>query len=434
MLPPWQSIEVLSRRGGIAAGARTILRVPVGPLRLTWSAVHRASEEGTGFIDEQTRGPFRRWQHSHFLEPHGPERCILRDHVAYELPLGGLGLLAAGGYVARELDRLFTYRHAVLQGDMALLARLPEASPLRIAVTGASGMIGRALRPLLTSMGHEVVSVVRRRPREQEIFWKPSQGTVEAAAFEGVDAVIHLAGENIAGSRWSESVKQRIRQSRVRGTKLLAETLASLERPPRVLISASGINYFGDRGDELLPDDAPGGRGFLPEVVRGWEDGARAADAAGIRTVHLRFGPVFTPAGGFLDRLMLPFRLGLGGKIGAGQQWVSWVAIDDVVGGIYWALMNESLAGGINLAAPEPVRNEELTRTLARVLHRPAPFTVPPAALRLALGREMADELVLSSVRAVPRRLLDSGYRFRYPHLEPALRHLLGRENGSGVP
>lgn len=418
---------MVARRGGIAAGARTVLRVPVGPFRLTWSAVHRASEAGTGFIDEQTRGPFRQWQHSHFLEPHGPDRCILRDHVAYELPLGRLGLLLAGGYVARELDRMFTYRHAVLRGDMDLLARVPDPPRLRIAITGASGMIGRALRPLLTAMGHEVVAVVRRRPREQEIFWKPSQGTIETAAFEGVDAVIHLAGESIAGARWTESVKQRIRRSRVEGTRLLAEALAGLTRPPRVLITASGINYFGDRGDTPLSDDSPRGTGFLADVVQGWEEATSPAAQAGIRTVSLRFGLVLTPAGGLLPRLLLPFRAGLGGRLGEGQQWMSWIALDDILGAIYWVLMTPNIQGSLNTTAPHPVRNEELTRTLARVLHRPAALSVPPAALRFALGREAAEELVLSSMRVLPERLLAANYPFRFPQLEPALRHLLGR-------
>jgi uncharacterized protein (TIGR01777 family) len=251
---------------------------------------------------------------------------------------------------------------------------------------------------------------------------------VDWSRLEGIDAVIHLAGEPI-GVRWTPARKRRIRDSRVLGTRLLAETLARLPRPPRVLVSASGIGIYGNRGDVILTEaspstDAP--QDFLVEVAREWEAAADAATAAGIRVVATRFGMILSPAGGALQRMLTPFRLGVGGPLGSGRQWVSWAAIDDVVGAVHHALMTEGLAGPINVCTPEPVTSRVLAETLGRVLGRPAVLPAPAPALRLLFG-EMADTALLGSQRAVPTRLLESGYRFRYPMLEPALRFLLGR-------
>jgi uncharacterized protein len=301
---------------------------------------------------------------------------------------------------------------------------------MKVAVTGASGLIGGALAPELERAGHTVISL--RRGAQ----WDPVAGTIAAAALEGVEGVVHLAGETILG-RWTTAKRARIRDSRVRGTALLAGALARLSRPPRVLVCASGANYYGDRGDEVLTEDSDTGRGFLAEVCREWEAAANPARGAGIRVAHMRSGPVLSPQGGMLKVLLLPFRLGLGGPIGRGRSWWSWIAIDDVAAAYRFALETAELSGPVNLAAPQPVTNADFARTLGAVLRRPAVLPVPPVALRLAFGRQAADEVMLSSTRLAPARLAAAGFRFRYPHLEPALRHLLdpgGRPGGPPSP
>jgi uncharacterized protein len=297
--------------------------------------------------------------------------------------------------------------------------------PMNVLVTGASGFVGSALVPALTTGGHSVRRLVRRVPAgADEYRWDPSAGDVEPAALEGLDAVVHLAGETVAG-RWTDDKKERILRSRVNGTRTLSEALAGLEGRPRVLVTASAIGYYGDRGDEQLTEQSSSGDGFLAEVVREWEAASGPAEQAGIRVVRLRFGIVLSPAGGALKTMLTPFRLGVAGRLGSGRQWMSWISIDDVVGAIQHALVTDELAGVANTVAPNPVTNAEFTKTLGRVLGRPTLLPVPGAALRLALG-EFSQE-ALSSTRVVPRRLLESGYEFRHPDLEQALRHVLGR-------
>jgi uncharacterized protein (TIGR01777 family) len=297
-----------------------------------------------------------------------------------------------------------------------------------IAVTGASGLVGSALVPFLRGQGHRVLTISRRPRGPDQIGWDPDRGQLDPSALEGLDATVHLAGEPI-GVRWTAARKRRILESRVRGTRLLAETLARLARPPRVLVSASGVGIYGNRGDTIVTEDtlpSEAAPDFLVEVAREWEAATQPARAAGIRVVHLRLGMVLSPAGGALGRMLPLFRSGFGGPLGSGRQWVSWVAIDDVMGAVAHALMTGDLNGPVNVTAPEPVTNRVLAKTLGRVLGRPALLPAPAAALRLVFG-EMADAALLGSQRALPVRLLGSAYRFRFPSLEPALRSLLGR-------
>lgn len=301
---------------------------------------------------------------------------------------------------------------------------------MRIIVTGAGGLVGAALVPSLLGRGHEVTRLVRRTPQTdgagvREVAWHPERGEMDAAALEGHDAAVHLAGENIAEGRWTKEKKRRIRESRVRGTRLLAETLARLKQKPRVLISASAIGYYGDRGAEVLTEQSTAGAGFLAEVCREWEAAAEPARDASIRTVLLRFGLILSAEGGALAKMLLPFKLGVGGKVGSGRQYYSWIALNDVINIIHFALADESLSGPVNVVAPEPVTNAEFTKALGGVLGRPTFFPAPAFGLRLALG-EMADALLLASERVVPVRLESAGYGFKYPSLESALRHLLG--------
>lgn len=296
-------------------------------------------------------------------------------------------------------------------------------------MTGASGLIGRALRALLIAAGHRVLPVVRHPPSQDEIGWDPERSRIDATGFEGLNAVVHLAGESVA-QRWTADRMERIRRSRELGTSLLARTLAGVKRPPESLISASAIGIYGDRGDELLPEEAPtpgaSSQSFLARVGTTWEASAAPAASAGIRVVHLRTGIVLTPAGGALKPMLVPFRLGVGGQLGSGRQWMSWIAMDDLLGAYQHCLTGNGLSGPVNAVAPNPVINREFTRLLAEVLHRPALFPVPAVALRLLLGR-MADELLLYSQRVVPGQLDRSGFAFRYPDLKLALVHLLSR-------
>jgi uncharacterized protein len=304
-----------------------------------------------------------------------------------------------------------------------------------IAVSGASGLIGTALVKELIRQGHRVSRMVRRTAALGEVSWDPAAGRLEPGDLEGLDAVIHLAGENV-GVRWTVARKARIRESRVIGTKLISEALAQLRRRPAVLISASAIGIYGNRGEELLTEASPPGdrsQDFLASVGWEWEAAAEPARAAGIRVVHPRFGLVLSQEGGALKKMLLPFRLGLGGRIGDGTQWMSWISIDDAVGAILHTMSTDILQGPVNTTAPEPLTNRDFTHALGRVLERPTPFTVPAAALRLVLG-EMADSTLLTSARVLPSRLMESGYRFRHPDLEQALRHVLRRESRSNFP
>jgi uncharacterized protein (TIGR01777 family) len=299
-----------------------------------------------------------------------------------------------------------------------------------VAVTGASGTVGIALCAALARSGHAVLRLVRRPARgPDEIAWDPGGGVQDRERLEGLDGVVHLAGKSIAG-RWTAARKAEIRRSRVEGTRRLCEALAGLARRPAVLVSASAIGIYGDRGNEVLRESSAPGSGFLAEVCREWEAATEPARRAGIRTVVPRFGMILSPAGGALKTMLTPFRLGLGGRLGNGRQFVSWIAIDDAVGVIQHAMRTERLSGAVNAVSPAPVTNAEFTRTLGRALSRPAVLPLPAFAARLALG-EMADEMLLASQRALPTRLEDSGYRVMHPRLEEALRHLLRREERS---
>ena len=296
---------------------------------------------------------------------------------------------------------------------------------MRIAITGASGLVGAALAPALVASGHEVIAVSRRE-RPGGVRWDPDRQAIDPAALRGIDAVVHLAGENLAGGRWTSGRKHLLRDSRVAVTRWLATVLAALSPRPRVLISASAVGIYGDRGDEILDDTSSPGDDFLAHLSRDWEAAADPAREAGIRVFHPRFGVILSPAGGALRQLLTPFRLGLGGPIGAGGQWMSWIALDDAVAALEFALATESLSGAANCTAPTPVRNREFTALLGAALHRPARIPVPAFALRLAFG-EMADATILASQRALPQRLEAAGFRWRHPELAPALRDMLAR-------
>ncbi len=403
--PPWQPPEILARRGTIHDGDSLTFRV--GGWK--WHAVHRNFVRDRQFQDVQERGPFASWVHTHRFLPDG-DGCILEDDVEYRLPLGGLGRVVAGAAIERMLARVFQHRHRVLVNDLARHHGRPR---LRIAVTGASGFLGSQLIPFLSTGGHEILRVVRGT------HWDPARGEIDRRAFEGLDAVIHLAGENV-GARWTRERKMKIHASRVNGTRLLAETLASLQRPPRVLVSASAIGYYGthDADESGAPGDD-----FLARVCVDWERAAEPARAAGIRVVHPRLGVVLSPSGGALKKLLPPFRLGVGGRVGDGRQMMSWIGIDDTLAALHFLLF-EDISGPVNLVSPNAVDNAEFSATLGHVLRRPSLLPLPAAVVSLLFG-EMGRTVLLGGARITPRVLLGRGFRFQSPDLEEALRELV---------
>lgn len=428
LVPPWTSLRILNRTEGIGNGSRLILRIKKGPIALPWILDYHDYFEGRQFRDVQVTGPFERWEHTHRFEPDGDNACYLQDRIEYALPFGPIGELLGTAYVKNELERCFVYRHRIIKNDISVHAAYADKPRLRILVSGSSGLIGSALVPFLTTGGHTVIRLTRG-PRvgiENTIPWEPDTGRIHPAELEGFDAVIHLAGESLEAFRWSNEKKKRIRDSRTVGTRFLCETLAKLNQPPKVLLSASAIGFYGNRGGEILHEDSDSGAGFLPSVCRDWEAATQPAADAGIRVVNLRTGIVLSSAGGMLAKVLTPFCLGLGGMFGAGWQYMSWIAIDDVVGAIYHSLMTDKLSGPVNVVGPYVALNRDFTKALGNVLGRLTFCHIPAFVARTVFGA-MADEMMLSSARVEPRRLLDTGYVFHYPELEGALRHVVGR-------
>jgi uncharacterized protein (TIGR01777 family) len=298
---------------------------------------------------------------------------------------------------------------------------------MRILVSGASGLVGSAVVRRFAPPNDEVIRLVRREPRfgAPEVRWDPSAGTISDEGLEGLDAVVHLAGESVAAGRWTAAKKDRIRKSRVEGTRLLAQTLAGLRRPPKVLVSASAIGVYGNRGEEELDEASPPGSGFLASVCRDWEAATEPAKQAGIRVILARLGVVLASEGGALGRMLSLFRYGLGGRLGNGRQYMSWISLDDAVGAVRFLLENDAPSGPVNVVSPNPATNREFTAALGRALHRPTFLPVPALALRIALG-EMAEEMLLSSARVLPRKLVQVGYPFRDRELVPSLGRILG--------
>lgn len=298
---------------------------------------------------------------------------------------------------------------------------------MNILITGSTGLIGTNLSAFLAQKNHRIIHMVRKTPvSENQIFWDPNTAKLDAGSLEGIDAVVHLAGESITGGRWTAEKKLRIRESRIRGTRLLSESMANLSAPPKVLISTSAIGYYGDRGEERLYEDSRAGTGFLADVCREWENATEPASAKGIRVVTLRFGIVISARGGALSQMLPVFRTGFGGKTGSGRQYMSWIALEDLTRIVEFAIQDESLQGPVNAVSPNPVSNRIFAKTLGRVLRRPSIFTLPRFAARIAFG-EMADALLLASARVIPNRLTEAKYPFRFSDLEAALRNALRR-------
>lgn len=425
--PPWEHVTLV-KPGEVRNGTHVVVRMKRGPLDLTWEVAHRDVEPGRQFVDEQVKGPFQRWIHTHRFLPAEDGRCVMEDEIDWEPPLGVAGDLLAAPRVAKDLERAFAFRHRRLAHDLALHRAFRDRPRLTVAVTGASGLLGEALSHLLTSGGHRVIPLVRSRERATggAVYWSVEKDEIDTEGLRGADAVVHLAGEPIGGVRWTDAKKAAIRDSRVKGTALLARALAGLHDGPSTLVMASAVGYYGGRGDEILTERSGPGKGFLAETCVQWEAAARRAEGAGIRTVKIRNGLIMSPAGGALPLIAMAFKSALGGRLGSGRQYVPWIDLDDVVGIFYRALMDGTVRGVLLGTSPNPVPNATFTDILGRVLHRPTLIPVPSLAVKAALG-QMGDELLLQGQRTRPEATLATGHRFRYESLEESLRHQLGR-------
>lgn len=432
--PPWESIELL-KAARVVEGSQARFRIKLGPIPRTWVAEHRDITPGRQFMDVQVSGPFAKWEHTHRMEPLPDGACCLTDRIEYRPPMGFLGEMLVGRLIRRQLERTFQYRHALTAGDLQFHAEYSKEHAMKIVVGGSTGLVGSALVSFLTTGGHEVTRLTRggkpvsdatQGDGTDSVAWDPAEGQIDAAGLEGCEAVVHLGGHNIAAGRWTDRMKRLIRDSRIGSTSLLSRTLAEMANPPKVLICASAIGFYGDRGQDLMSEDSAPGTSFLSETCREWEEATAPARDAGIRVINLRIGVVMSPQGGALSKMLLPFKLGGGGIVGDGKQWWSWVCLDDLPRIILHCIQTESLSGPVNATAPGAVDNREFTKTLGRVLRRPTVFPMPAFVVKLGFG-EMGKELLLGSTRVTSDRLRDSGYEFAFPQLEPALRHLLGR-------
>ena len=427
LLPPWEDVEVLERPGAMADGAVARFRMRKFGIGVEWVARHHDVHPGQGFTDTQERGPFRSWVHRHSFLPEGDRASMLEDRVQYELPGGVLGRALGGSAVATDLERMFAWRHQRTRHDLHHHSAFP-GERLRVAVSGTGGLVGGSLVPFLSTGGHDVRRIVRGKadPARGDVAWDTRSSTFDARALEGLDAVVHLAGAGIADERWTAERKREIVSSRVEPTKALARTLATLSRKPRVLVCASAIGWYGDRPapQRVDEDSAPGG-GFLAETCEAWERAADAAREAGIRVVHLRIGIVLSARGGALAKLLPPFRMGLGGAVGTGEQGMSWIDLDDLLGAIRF-VMSVDVHGAVNAVAPEPCSNRDFGRTLGRAIGRPAVAPLPAPAVRAMFG-EMGERLLLEGAYVRPARLRQLGFRWALPDLEAAFRFETGR-------
>lgn len=425
-MPPWDRVETLEHVGTIRDGDHATFRIRVGPFRIRISLQHEEYRPPSEFGNRQTAGPHRSWRQRHIFRATGESVCEMTDRIYCEP--SRIVAFAGRATLRSKVEHTLDFCHELVRRDLDRHAGA-AANPLRVLITGASGMIGSTLTVFLESGGHEVVRLVRRPPAsDSEVAWDPASGHIDIAALEGFDAVIHLAGENIAAGRWTDARRRSIRESRVSSTALLCSALQQVRQPPSVLVAASAVGFYGAT-EGPVDESAPVGEGFLAEVTAAWERAADPARAAGIRVVHARLGVVLNPLSGLLHRMLPVFRLGVGGVVGNGCQPMSWVGLDDAIGALHFLMINERAQGPINVVSPEATTNREFTQVLAKVLRRPAWAPVPNFAIRAMFG-EMGDELMLKGQAALPARLADLGFHWLEPTLDDALSWEMGIPKG----
>ncbi|MGZ8887809.1 MAG: TIGR01777 family oxidoreductase [Nitrososphaeraceae archaeon] len=438
LVPPWSGLEIIDHTGGINNGDNSIFRIKLGPITFKWVAKHFGYIHNRQFQDKMIKGPFKKWVHTHSFIPQGPNQCIIEDKIDYMPRFGKIGSKIIQKRIQHYLNQLFLYRSRILVND-TILEKMTQEKGKSILITGSHGLIGSSLIPLLTNIGrHKITRLVRKvnnnnmslRPGtkkedKKSIFWYPEYDKLDHHELEGFDIIIHLAGENIFG-RWTDIKKQRIFDSRVGSTKLLSESLTKLSNPPSLLICASAIGYYGDRPNEYLTEDSIPGKGFLSEVCQKWENATKDASEIGIRVVNTRFGVVLTPKGGILQKLLSPFKLGLGITIGNKDQYISWVSIEDVIKSIFYSITNTSIKGPVNVVSPKPVTNLEFSDTLKKIYNPKLSVSINQNIPKLIFG-EMSKEVLSTNTNVIPKKLVSTGYKFFNSELEDSLRFLLGK-------
>ena len=446
--PPWQQFKVIERKGNIQSNGTVKIKMKIaGPIHTTWLVKHSDYVEGKQFRDSQIKGLFSSWTHTHLFNSLDLSSCILDDHIEYSLPGGILSETIASPLFNKKLNQMFDYRHRLTTDDLRVHATANKIRgnerPMTIGITGSSGFLGSSLIPLLTTGGHRIIRLIRHPTTPDDkldlknvksIQWSPSSSSYTDVSSlndnnNHMDAVVNLAGENIFG-RWTKKKKKRIFDSRVNTTRSLSKLLSSLDKPPKVLVSASATGYYGDRGDEMLTEEnqsSSSSFGFLSDVCRNWEEVTQIAKESGIRVINLRLGIVLSSSGGMLSKILPLFKMGLGGRIGKGNHYMSWIGLDDLLGLILYAIADKSISGPVNAVSPNPITNADFTTTLGKVLSRPTIISIPESIIKLALGEELANAAILSSTRVIPKRLIKIGYKFRFPHLESVLRYTLGK-------
>jgi hypothetical protein len=410
--------------GDLSTGTEVHLRVGPEPFALRLVAKHTEHQEPSGFVDEQVSGPFRSWRHEHRFIQRNDNGSILVDEIEYQAPFFGL----LNVFVEPKITKTFHLRHLRTRMDVNRFARFAHMGSKKIAITGASGLIGRNLSAFLRAAGHDVYHLVRREPRgKNEVQWNVQQGFIDTQALEGMNAVVHLAGESIDG-RWTQDKKSRIYNSRVKGTTLLSEALTKLNHPPSVFLSASAVGVYGNHPSETATESTSAANDFLGRVCTDWEMAAEPARSAGIRVVHPRMGVVLSGQGGALKKMLPPFLAGTGGKLGTGKQWMPWVALEDALGLLYHLIMDESFTGPVNVVSPNAIQNVDFTTILGKVLKRPTWIPVPAFAIKTMFG-EMGQTLLLEGRHVKPEMAMNSDFEFQHADLEAALRFELGRFN-----
>ena len=421
-LPPWEPIETLERAGTVRDGDRVKFRIPVGPFKIGITLEHEEYDFPREFGNRQIAGPDRYWRHRHIVHSTGESSCELTDLI-HSTP-GRLAGLVGRERMRARLEYILEFTHEQLRRDL-IRHDCGSAEPRRVLISGASGLVGGALRQFLEVAGHEVVGLVgRAETGSAEIYWDPGARKIDAEALEGFDAVFHLAGENVASGRWTALRRQRMRESHVAATEFLCNALSRLQKPPAVVVSASDVAFYGDESGGV-EESAPVGSGFLAALTKAREQATAPAGDAGIRVVHARLGRVLSSKGGLLRRLLPAFRFGAGAVAGSGRQPISWIGMDDAIGALHFLMRSDEARGPINLVSPETATNREFARTLAAVLRRRTFVSVPGIAIRARFG-EMGDEFILKGQAAAPARLEELGFRWWAPALEAALRWELG--------
>jgi uncharacterized protein (TIGR01777 family) len=436
LMPPWEVAQEVRADDSLEVGSQRVFKFPApgAPfINLKWVAEHTGYDKPNYFADTMIKGPFWKWDHDHYFKEENGITTVV-DDVTYSVPFGPLGMLVdkvlGGSLVKGRISSMFRAREFRLKRDLDNHAKFQNISRKKILIAGSSGLIGTQLVAFLDTGDHEVWRLVRRESdsNKNEITWNPSKGEINAKELEGFDIVIHLGGVGIGDKRWSKKRKAAIKDSRIKSTELLSKTLASLEDKPDLFMLGSAIGYYGNRGDEELDESSSCGEEgyFLSDVCSQWEGSADPAKEVGIRTVHLRTGIVISAVGGALGKMLLPAKMGGGGPIGSGKQWMSWISMDDQIYSMYHLMMSEGTSGEYNLTAPNPVRQKQFAKTLGKVLRRPAFAPLPGFMMKIMFG-EMGVRLTLDSLKVLPKNLQESGYEFIHENLEDALADSLGK-------